>query len=414
MNSPGAHKRRALVIGGSMAGLFAASLLHRVGWKVDLFERSDVELSGRGAGIVTHDELLQALSDAGASLDDLGVSISERAALDASGNVIERLEFKQIVTSWDRLHSLMRSTIPNERHHLGCNLLDIHQDPEGVTAVFSNGRSERADLLVGADGFRSGVRAKFLPEITPEYAGYVVWRGLADERDLSPAVHEAIFEKFAFFLPAHNEVIGYPIAGPNNNLAVGARRFNWVWYRRADPQLLKSMLLGEDGVQYEVSIPPPKIRRDLIDGLKADAKGFLPWPFYDSLVGIDRPFFTPIYDHFSPSMVFGRVALVGDAASVGRPHIGMGVTKAAEDAQCLSRCLALPDTAVESGLARFESERLPAAKRAFECGRELGEFMHKAEAQLRPEERARWQRLHGVRAMLQNTASSSFVREAQL
>ena len=407
-------KRRAVVIGGSMAGLFASSLLRRVGWDVDLYERSDVELFGRGAGIVTHDELLQALTDAGAPLADLGVSINERVALDSAGKPIERLDYPQIVTSWDRLHNLMRATIPHENHHLGCNLQDIQQDADGVTAVFSNGRTEQADLLIGADGFRSAVRARFLPQVTPEYAGYVVWRGLADERDLSPEVHAAIFEKFAFFLPAHNEIIGYPIAGPNNDLREGSRRFNWVWYRRADAELLKSMLVDEEGLQYDVSIPPPKIRRDVIDGLKSDAKGFLPWPFYESLLGIDRPFFTPIYDHFSPSMVFGRVALVGDAASVGRPHIGMGVTKAAEDGQSLARCLASPEIDVAVGLARFNAERVPAAWRAFSSGRELGEFMHKSESAVPPEERERWKELHSVSAMLKHTASSTFVREVQL
>ena len=413
MNPSSATKRRALVIGGSMAGLFAASLLRRAGWDIDLFERSSVELSGRGAGIVTHDELLQALTDAGASLTDLGVTIRERVALNAAGVAIERLGYEQIVTSWDRLHGLMRATIPQERHHLQCNLADVRQDADGVTAVFSNGRVERADLLVGADGFRSEVRARFLPDIRPEYSGYVVWRGLADECDLAPAVHDAIFEKFAFFLPPHNEVIGYPIAGPNNDLRVGSRRFNWVWYRRVDAEALGAMLVDDDGVRHDVSIPPPKIRKALIEQLKADAKGMLPWPFHEALSQIDRPFFTPIYDHFSPSMVFGRVVLVGDAASVGRPHIGMGVTKAAEDAQCLARCLGPVGISVPQGLAQFESQRLPAARSAFLCGRELGEYMHKSEADLGPEDRARWAELHSVRAMLKHTASSAFVRESQ-
>jgi 2-polyprenyl-6-methoxyphenol hydroxylase-like FAD-dependent oxidoreductase len=224
-------------------------------------------------------------------------------------------------------------------------------------------------------------------------------------------VHDAIFDKFAFFLPPHNEVIGYPIAGLNNNLRVGARRFNWVWYRRADPDTLKAMLLGSDAVQYDVSIPPPKIRKELIEELKADGRGFLPWPFLETLLCIDRPFFTPIYDHVSPAMVFGRIALLGDAAAVGRPHIGMGVTKAAEDARELASCLASTDTSVVDGLARFEAERLPVAVRAVARGRELGEFMHLTEAAIAPGERERWEELHSVRAMLKHTASSAFLRE---
>ena len=55
------HRRYAVVVGGSIGGLFAAALLRRKGWDVDVYERSDVELNGRGAGIVSHPELLRIL-----------------------------------------------------------------------------------------------------------------------------------------------------------------------------------------------------------------------------------------------------------------------------------------------------------------------------------------------------------------
>src|SRR4026209_1576058 len=64
MSSSSRH-RRAIVIGGSMSGLFAAAFLRQIGWDADVYERSAVELVGRGAGITTHPELLQALKTAG-------------------------------------------------------------------------------------------------------------------------------------------------------------------------------------------------------------------------------------------------------------------------------------------------------------------------------------------------------------
>jgi 2-polyprenyl-6-methoxyphenol hydroxylase-like FAD-dependent oxidoreductase len=64
-----------------MAGLFATALLRRAGWEADVFERSPIELFGRGAGIVTHEELLEALELSGASLKDLGITVKERVAL---------------------------------------------------------------------------------------------------------------------------------------------------------------------------------------------------------------------------------------------------------------------------------------------------------------------------------------------
>jgi 2-polyprenyl-6-methoxyphenol hydroxylase-like FAD-dependent oxidoreductase len=82
----GSSPRRAIVIGGSMSGLFAASLLRKAGWRTDVYERSDVELRGRGAGIVTHPDLIQSLERSDAQLKDLGVTVHERVALD-SGRV---------------------------------------------------------------------------------------------------------------------------------------------------------------------------------------------------------------------------------------------------------------------------------------------------------------------------------------
>src|SRR5271167_1917382 len=103
--------QRALIIGASMSGLFSAALLVKAGWIVDIYERSGVELFGRGAGIVTHQELLKTLEHCGAELRDLGITIFDRIAIDRDGKVIERLPFEQIVTSWDRLHQIMRARI---------------------------------------------------------------------------------------------------------------------------------------------------------------------------------------------------------------------------------------------------------------------------------------------------------------
>jgi hypothetical protein len=89
-----AVRRRAIVVGGSKSGLFAASLLRNVAWHADVFERSDIELRGRGAGIVTHHDLIQSLERSGAQLKDLGVTVHERVALDAEGRVIDRLPYE--------------------------------------------------------------------------------------------------------------------------------------------------------------------------------------------------------------------------------------------------------------------------------------------------------------------------------
>ena len=71
-----------------MSGLFTAAFLRQIGWQADVYERSGVELVGRGAGITTHPELLAALEASGAGTRELGVTVDKRIALDLRGEVI--------------------------------------------------------------------------------------------------------------------------------------------------------------------------------------------------------------------------------------------------------------------------------------------------------------------------------------
>src|ERR1041384_1839166 len=96
-------KRRAVIIGGSMAGLFTAAFLRQIGWDVDVYERSAVELVGRGAGITGHPELLDALVASGAGTENLGVEVPKRGAIDRGGRIKNERPLRQILPSWARL-----------------------------------------------------------------------------------------------------------------------------------------------------------------------------------------------------------------------------------------------------------------------------------------------------------------------
>src|ERR1051325_4780958 len=79
----------ALVIGGSLGGLFAANLLLREGWDVQVYEHSRADLVGRGAGIITHPEIFACMARIGIAIDEsFGVDIPERIAFDTSGRVL--------------------------------------------------------------------------------------------------------------------------------------------------------------------------------------------------------------------------------------------------------------------------------------------------------------------------------------
>src|SRR5438132_3337377 len=269
---------RAIIIGGSMSGLFSAAFLRQIGWQVDVFERSGVELVGRGAGITTHPELLEALEKSGAGTRDLGIEVEKRITIDRQGRVIGERPLPQILTSWDRLQRLMRETIDPAHYHLGQSFERVERDGSGVLVHFAGGGRDRADLLVGGDGIRSSVRAQVAPAVAPIYAGHFIWRGAPNEADLKPQTRASIFPHFTFFIPAHEQVIGYPIAGLNNDLRAGHRRYNFIWYRVANAAELRAMCVDKNGQQHEYSVPPPLIRDDLIARMRDDAAAIMPPP----------------------------------------------------------------------------------------------------------------------------------------
>ena len=354
-----------------MSGLFSAAFLRRIGWEVDVYERSRVELVGRGAGITGHPELLEALEASGAGTADLGVEVPKRIAIDRAGRVTEERPLRQILTSWDRLQRLLRATIDESRYHLGWNFERVDQDERGVRVQFSGGRVEHADILVGGDGIRSSVRGQMAPEVQPIYAGYYIWRGAPNEADLAPETLRSIYPLFTFYLPERQQVIGYPIAGFNDDLTPGKRRYNFIWYRVADAAQLRDMCVDENGVQHEYSVPPPLVRKDLIAAMHKDARDILPEALLDCLMKIKQPFITPIYDFTAPSIVFGRVAMVGDAAANARPHMGFGMAKAGTDAQALAKHLGSHDD-IDAALKAYNAERQPIGNTIVLHGRKLG------------------------------------------
>jgi 2-polyprenyl-6-methoxyphenol hydroxylase-like FAD-dependent oxidoreductase len=394
------------VIGGSMSGLFAAILLRRAGWHVDIYERAEVELTGRGAGIVTHEEMRAVLRAAGCDPShDLGVEIESRRTLDPAGRLLGEFSCPQTLTSWDRVFRMLRDEFPVQHYHLAKELRGVEQNADLVTAQFADGTHADGDLLVGADGFRSTVRGVVLPEVRPLYAGYVAWRGLVDEAMLSARTHADIFDAMVFGLPPGEQFISYPIAGPDNDLRVGHRRCNFVWYRGADEATeLKSLFTDASGRTHALGIPPPLVRAEHVAALRAASRALLA-PQLDELVQLTpQPFLQPIYDVDTPRMGVGRVAIMGDAAYLARPHVAAGVTKAAEDAMALADTLRGRDD-VAAALQAFERARLPANARIMARGRDLGACLQPG---LAAERRAAAERHHTPQAVMSEIAVLDF------
>jgi 2-polyprenyl-6-methoxyphenol hydroxylase-like FAD-dependent oxidoreductase len=395
--------KKAIVIGGSLGGLFAANLLFRAGWDVRVYERVAEELEGRGAGIVTHPELMEALSHAGVTVDDsIGVKVEQRVTLGRDGEQVGSRALPQTLTAWSRIFNVLRSAFPRERYHNGKSLVSFDQNESSVTARFTDGEQVTGDLLVAADGLRSIIRSTLVPASKPLYAGYIAWRGLVEESALSERARNEMFPYFAFGLPPQEQMIAYPVAGKNNAVELGKRRYNFVWYRPADEATtLRDMVTDSTGKVWPDGIPPPLVRAEVLAQARQAAHDVLAPQFAEMVEKTESLFFQPIFDLESPQLAFDRIVLLGDAAFVARPHCGMGVTKAAGDAVALVKALS-DGSDIVGALKTYQRQRVEFGEFIVEHARALGAYM---QAQIRtPHERKMAEKYRTPEAVMQETA----------
>ena len=400
--------KRAVIIGGSMSGLLSGLMLRRAGWDVDIYERVDSELSGRGAGIVAQYELIERLRALGLATDALGVAITTRKILDREGRLTEQFDCPQVLTAWERVYRLLRDAFPPQRYHRGRGFAGFEPRAEKVLARFSDGETIAADLLVGADGTRSTVRQQALPEAVPLYAGYCAWRALIAESDFPPDVHDELFEYMTFALPPGEQLLGYPVAGPDNDLRPGPsplQRGVVPAGRRADQAAVAAHRRARrDARDFDPAAADPA-RGDRRDARRRRAAGGAAVPPSRAADGRSRS--------CSRSTISNRRAwhsggwrFSGDAAFVARPHVAAGVSKAADDAAALAAALtAEPD--VPAALRRFEAARLGENFRIIERARHLGAYLQATQTS---EERERAGRHSTDSAVIEETAVLDFLR----
>lgn len=362
---------RVIISGGSVGGLFAASLLSRAGHEVLIHERSVHGLAGRGAGLVAQEEVFEILARIGREdVARSGVLAEARIVLDRSGRVVSRLDHPQVQISWDRLYLALHGAIAPSAYRLGRSVVSAGSDDTRAWVEFADGSREFADLVIGADGIGSAIRPAMPPNASdsPRYSGYVAWRFVIPEDRLSALSAQTLAGRFAFYHGPKTQVLGYLVAGPAGETDAGSRRYNCVWYRQVSD--LAPLLTDRQGRRHPYSLAPGAVPDAARTALIENARRTLPPAFSEVMEAEPFPFVQAIFDLQSAVMVSQRLVLLGDAAFVARPHTAMGVAKAAGDSMALADLLrSLP---IGEALDTYNLVRSQVGRNIVRYGQRLG------------------------------------------
>jgi 2,6-dihydroxypyridine 3-monooxygenase len=252
-------------------------------------------------------------------------------------------------------------------------VVDFEQHPDRVTVQLGGGDREACDLLVCADGIQSTARDQLLPQVERQYAGYVGWRGAVTESELSSEARSALGDALVYYVIPHTHILTYPIPSVEGSLRQGERTINWVWYRNiAAGAKLDALMVDVNGARQEISLAPGTVRPDRVEELRRVADGVLARQLAELVRQTAEPFVQVVFDIEVPRMAFGRVCLIGDAASALRPHVAAGTAKAAEAAWMLADAVETCKYDVVAALERWEPEVLTLERRALERTRRAG------------------------------------------
>lgn len=331
------------VIGGGLAGLATANALRLFGTDAEVFEQS-AALGEVGAGINTSPQAVKALRAIGAGDRVAAVANVSQGIFTRnmqSGDPLEFLDRRLTAERYgapyctfhraDLLDALAGGIDP-ARIHLKHRLIEIEEQPSGVTLTFTNGVRHTADLVIGADGVHSIVRRALYGEDAPTYTGQMVWRALLNGRDIAPEVLEP--SGHIQWLGPGCHLMAYYLRGTDVvNIVTQEDTDKWVeegWSIPGDPDEMRA------------SFPKPEPRlKTLLDLVTKCSKWGL--------------FTRPPTENWGR----GRIQLIGDAAHAMLPNVGQGACMAFEDAYILGRWLSeRPDDPAEA-LRNFRRVRIP-------------------------------------------------------
>jgi salicylate hydroxylase len=347
------------IIGGGIGGLAAANALSQAGVEVAVYEAA-TELKEIGAGVALHPNAMKVLRAIG--VEDNVRRVAGRSQWQVmrnwrTGRVIGRTSRQQQVASFGipgatvhraDLLDVLAGALPPGLVTLGRRCTRVWPDGDVAVARFADGSEIEADVIVGADGIHSPVRASLFGPDAPRFTGKICYRSViraAAVRRARPSTDGA-----QWFGP-HGTIVLYPLRGEELINVVchydddGYRHESWI------------AVCGRDEVLERYAGWHESLLR-----LFAAGEVWYKWALYDR---------DPI-----PHWTRGRVTLLGDAAHPMLPYLGQGACQAIEDGAVLATALSVEAADPVTGLARYERTRRPRASQVVLATRERGRINH--------------------------------------
>jgi len=343
-----------IVVGGGIGGLSLAQELGLAGLPVVVLERAP-KLATVGAGIIMNPNAMGVLEANGLArcVRSRSSAYLARETFDQRGQPLAIRDYRPLYAEGRlaigalchraHLHECLSDGLPAGTVHLDTRLVALEAGPDGVRVGTESGQTFAGDVLVGADGIRSAVRARFFGANDPVYLGYRSHRFVVENRDG--------LEHFTEFL-GHGKRVGLvPIGGGQL----------YVWTTFNSPR--ESRAWGLESVKALQSM-----FGEFTDSRVRQALG--------GLESIDGVVCTDIEEVHQAAWARGRVALLGDAAHALTPNMGQGAGMAMEDAAVLADELsraARGETDAPAALTSYVARRRLRVETIVRLSRQIGE-----------------------------------------
>ncbi len=356
---------KVAVIGAGLGGLTAALALQSKGLDVTVYEQA-AAIREVGAGIQLSPNAMHVFAQLGLDAAIKKIAFEPDAHVVRSwktGAVISQTNMKGVYQDTygagyfgmhrADLQSILAGALPSERVVLGKKCVDLAMSDEDCRLTFDDGTDARCDVVVGADGIHSTVRAQLFGTESPRFTGNICWRGLVPTAALPKGLVPT--DMSAFFGPHASIVTYYVRGGEYINWIAMAEEDSWreeSWSIEVDP--------SEVAGRYDGWCP-------IVEQLLAVTTRCNKWALFDR---------DPL-THWTK----GRATLVGDAAHPMLPYLAQGACMAVEDGYALATLLAAHPADPQTALQRYEAARKPRTTRVQLTARARSKINHKASPQ---------------------------------